>query len=284
MSIGFTRAMVGAGALLVVFGAILEAQAALAIGVIETPAARSTNSGIGILSGWHCSGSVIEVAIDGGAHMMAGARTPRGDTQPACGRTDTGWSLLYNFNLLDSAKAHRAVAYAEGVEFARVAFQTTNFGVGFAEDLRSAACSIFNFPDVGDQTFVVWNEANQNFSIESTTADPRRSLGSPAPPFEGTYHGAATSWGADDSPDHLATFTIAIEGLILTLTIEYAEGGRCQRSAPWAFFADGIRADFDPQEVGPCGGARFVIVDGKNLYGGNVDLGGLLIEGVKLRS
>jgi len=65
-------------------------------GVLEVPAAASVQSGIGAISGWHCTASRIEIAIDNGPAMLAGSGTSRLDTLGTCGRADTGFSLLFN--------------------------------------------------------------------------------------------------------------------------------------------------------------------------------------------
>src|SRR5512137_3145389 len=83
-------------------------------GVLEVPAPNSTQAGIGIVSGWHCSAERIEIVIDQGAPLLAGSHTDREDTLTVCGRIDTGFSLLWNWNLLpidcSGCRFHRIVA------------------------------------------------------------------------------------------------------------------------------------------------------------------------------
>jgi hypothetical protein len=50
-----------------------------------------------MFSGWACGTSRIEIAINGN-RIIAASGTARGDTASICGRTDTGYGLLYNFN------------------------------------------------------------------------------------------------------------------------------------------------------------------------------------------
>lgn len=69
-------------------------------GVLENPVAGSTESGIGVVSGWNCTAGSIVVAIDGASIGNAGIGTSRGDTASICGRPDTGFSLLFNYNSL----------------------------------------------------------------------------------------------------------------------------------------------------------------------------------------
>ena len=86
----------------------------LALGVIEVPAPGRIATGIGLISGWHCDGGVIQVRIDDGELITTASGTPREDTSSVCGRTDTGFGVLWNFNLLDPTQSHRVVAYADG--------------------------------------------------------------------------------------------------------------------------------------------------------------------------
>jgi hypothetical protein len=259
------------------------AQAAPSAGAIETPEDRSFGeTGIGIFSGWHCRGEVIQVRIDGGPPMTAGARTPRGDTQEICGRADTGWSLLYNFNLLDSARAHEAVAYADGVEFARSRFRTVSLGVEYLTE-RSASCEVLNFPNLGDTTSIAWSEAKQNFSISTSTADPGPINGPPAPPISGRYYGGVTTWGPPtDEPASLASFIVELSDSLCTLIIEYADGHTCEFSAPWHLTKGGVIASRTEGSVNTCGPISSVFVSGETLSGGNKDLGGLRFEGIRI--
>ncbi|MBK8183426.1 MAG: fibronectin type III domain-containing protein [Candidatus Competibacteraceae bacterium] len=66
----------------------------------ESPSAGSYESGIGIIRGWACNASTIEVEIDDGERMKAAYGTQREDTGSVCGRTDTGYGLTYNWNRL----------------------------------------------------------------------------------------------------------------------------------------------------------------------------------------
>ena len=84
---------------------------------LENPAHFSYTSGIGLISGWACEAYSIEVyilqrivqAVPGGPVLrqdgFLGPFTPsygtaRGDTLRACGDTNNGFGLLFNWNLL----------------------------------------------------------------------------------------------------------------------------------------------------------------------------------------
>ena len=51
------------------------APAAAATSNLENPQPASRQSGIGVVSGWHCTASKIEIEVDGGTRYQAGTRT-----------------------------------------------------------------------------------------------------------------------------------------------------------------------------------------------------------------
>jgi len=59
----------------------------------------SFQSGIGVISGWVCEADTVEIELNGVPHEAAYG-TERVDTQGACGDTDNGFGLLFNWNLL----------------------------------------------------------------------------------------------------------------------------------------------------------------------------------------
>ena len=87
----------------------------IAGGVLENPQPGATASGIGLISGWHCNASRIEVAIDHMAPLVAARGTTRTDTALACGRTDTGFGYLVNWAVL-APGTHSIRALADGIE------------------------------------------------------------------------------------------------------------------------------------------------------------------------
>ncbi len=130
----------------------------------ESPSAGSYESGIGIIRGWACNASTIEVEIDGGERMKAAYGTQREDTGSVCGRTDTGYGLTYNWNRLGDGK-HTLRVYADGVEFGRVRFTVTTLGHDYLKDLPIYERTLSNFPTTGKDTTLRWSEAHQNFII-----------------------------------------------------------------------------------------------------------------------
>ncbi|MGE5089939.1 MAG: hypothetical protein ACM3QY_12485 [Candidatus Levyibacteriota bacterium] len=143
---------------------LLASSSAAALGALENPQSGGIETGIGAITGWHCTSRNIEVRIDGVSAGLAGAGTSRLDTAGVCGgRSDTGFSLLYNYALLQGG-AHRVDVYADGVPFGSATFQVGYLGAEFLRGLASAH-RIPNFPARGQGTRVVWEESKQNFVI-----------------------------------------------------------------------------------------------------------------------
>ena len=136
--------------------------------VLENPAPGSFQSGLGLISGWVCDAQTISIRFDDGPPQEAAYGTSRGDTQGACGDTNNGFGLLFNWNLLDDG-LHTVSASADGVEFARVEVTVTTLGTEFHRGL-SREVTVPDFPEAGTDVALVWQEAQQNFVI--TTALP----------------------------------------------------------------------------------------------------------------
>ncbi len=136
--------------------------------VLENPVPGSFQSGVGLISGWVCDAQTITIRFDDGPPQEAAYGTSRGDTQGACGDTDNGFGLPFNWNLLDDG-LHTVSASADGVEFARVEVTVTTLGTEFRRGL-SREVVISDFPEAGTDVVLQWQEAQQNFVI--TTALP----------------------------------------------------------------------------------------------------------------
>jgi len=144
--------------------AALQASSVLASGALENPAAGSTQSGIGMFSGWNCDAENIEIEFAGGTKLAAAYGTSRGDTSGICGDADNGFGLLFNFNNLGTGE-HTVIALADGVEFGRSTFNVVRPSTG--EFLRGASASVVvsDFPQPGHTVTLEWAEAQQNFNI-----------------------------------------------------------------------------------------------------------------------
>jgi len=206
---------------------------ASAQGVLEIPAANSTYSGIGVISGWHCSATRIEVSIDGGPPRLAGSHTERLDTLGVCGRADTGFSLLFNWNTLPTScfgcRFHRVVALADGVPFADTQFQAENFGAEFMTG-KTAQYDLLNFPDTGSITTLRWDEALQGFSVYLAATNQIS--------VAGTYYGALQTGAQNPAcgpfpPNREfaikhGKFIAQVANGRLALSAQYVDGTSCQ--------------------------------------------------------
>jgi alpha-tubulin suppressor-like RCC1 family protein len=132
---------------------------------LENPAPGAPVSGIGLVSGWTCISGVVEVSFNGGPRdNLVPSGGGRGDTLPVCGRTNTGFGLLFNYNLLGSGN-HTVELFINGVQVgAPVPFTVT---VPTGEFIKGASKTVdaFDFPTVGKTTRLEWQESTQNFAI-----------------------------------------------------------------------------------------------------------------------
>jgi hypothetical protein len=163
--------------------AVLGNAAALA-GNLENPQPGGRESGIGIVSGWFCSAERIDIEIDGAMLYRAAYGTARADTQSTCGRSDTGFAVLINWNTLGAGQ-HLVRALADGVEFARATATVVTLGGEFLQG-KSATLRLDNFPDSGKGVMLEWQESKQNFVIRDflPTLPPVT-----APSINGTMYG-----------------------------------------------------------------------------------------------
>ncbi len=141
---------------------------AAAVGVLEIPHHGSHQSGISVMSGWHCGASEILIVVDGTLVLRPSHGTGRSDTLGICGDTDNGFGVLLNYNLLGGG-VHEAVAYADGVEFGRSTFTVTTFGTPFVSGL-SGSYLLNDFPAPGTDVVITWQQAAQNFVITERRA------------------------------------------------------------------------------------------------------------------
>ena len=133
-------------------------------GRIENPAEGSTQSGIGLISGWRCDAEVLEIEFEDGSRSVAAYGTARADTENACGDTDNGFGLLYNFNLLGSGE-HTIKALADGDVFRETTFNVVRPSTGeFATGLE-AQVTVQDFPQDGHSVTLAWSQSQQNFVI-----------------------------------------------------------------------------------------------------------------------
>jgi hypothetical protein len=132
---------------------------------LENPYPGAHVSGIGLVSGWTCMSGVVEVSFDGGPRdNLVPSGGGRGDTLPVCGRTDTGFGLLFNYNLLGSGN-HTVELFVNGVQVGSPVPFTVTVPAGEFISGASKTVDAFDFPEVGKTTRLEWQESTQNFAI-----------------------------------------------------------------------------------------------------------------------
>lgn len=139
-------------------------------GVLENPVAGSIESGIGVISGWHCTASDITASIDGRPLGKAGSGTSRNDTASVCGRADTGYSLLYNYNIL-APGSHTISLYADGQLLETRQFNTVQSGGAEFVTGMSKTTTISDFPASGKTATLQWSQAKQSFVVTGISGD-----------------------------------------------------------------------------------------------------------------
>ncbi len=139
-------------------------------GVFENPRPGSFQSGIGVISGWVCEADqvVIEFERPGGTvwREPASYGTRRTDTvgPGMCAYPDSGFGLLWNWNKLGPGK-QTVRAMVDGIVLAEHTLMVTTLGLGeFPRGLRGDY-ELADFPNMGDTTRLLWQEALQNFVI-----------------------------------------------------------------------------------------------------------------------
>jgi len=120
-------------------------------------------SGLGFISGWKCGANNITVRLDGGGPIPLATDQPRADTRLACGTVNNGFITQVNWNHLGAGR-HTAVAYDNGVEFARSTFTVGTTGEEWLEDV-TVSIDVPNFPAPGETGRFVWNESTQHLEL-----------------------------------------------------------------------------------------------------------------------
>ena len=134
---------------------------------LEIPGPGARLSGIGVISGWTCEAEgELTIRFNGGVPIPLAYQTERPDTQWVCHDTDNGFVAIMNWGNLGDG-THTAVAYDDGVEFARSTFQVVTLGETFVRHAEGS-CMIQDFPDKGTDATFVWNEATQHLELDAT--------------------------------------------------------------------------------------------------------------------
>jgi hypothetical protein len=134
--------------------------------LVEIPGEGSSQSGVGVVSGWKCPpNNDITISFDGGAPLPAAVRLPRADTAGACGNDGrNGYLIQFNYNLLGGG-SHTVVVRQNGVQFARATFRVATMGQNFLRNQRGT----YELPIFANRRLTIqWSEASQNFVIVDT--------------------------------------------------------------------------------------------------------------------
>lgn len=133
-------------------------------GYIENPTSESYQSGVGIISGFHCDASRVSIRLDGRDIGFSFVGTERADTASLCGKVSTGFSFLINYNSLEPGFHTIELLDDLGV-FAVSTFSTTRSGG--TEFLKGVEQKVFinRFPDKDSSVTLHWIESKQAFVV-----------------------------------------------------------------------------------------------------------------------
>ncbi len=128
-------------------------------GQLETPQPGSFQSGIGMVRGWVCQATRVDIEVVGRGILPAAYGDPRADTQSQCGDVNNGFSVQVNWNELGEGN-HTVRALVDGIELGRALIIVATLGVPY---LRGAQGDfvIEPFPQSGKQTRLRWEESRQ---------------------------------------------------------------------------------------------------------------------------
>jgi hypothetical protein len=136
-------------------------------GLLEIPGSESTQSGIGMISGWHCTAREVEVHIDGRSMGKMTVNSPRQDVRsanPGCSNPLPGYGMLFNYNLLNPGE-HYAEVLADGKLQRGWSFRSAQSGnEEFLTGVNRTA-ELENFPTIGQTAVLAWSEEAQNFVV-----------------------------------------------------------------------------------------------------------------------
>ena len=149
-------------------------------GYLENPAQNSPQSGVGLVSGWACDSAevIVEFELASGQtyRLPAAVGTLRSDTQSVCGHDDTGFGLLWNWNILGDG-THTVRAYVDGTLLGEHQTTVTTLGLGDFPRGLSGTFPLSNFPRPGTTTSLEWSQTRQNFVIAGSRTTPSDSGG-----------------------------------------------------------------------------------------------------------
>ena len=156
-------------------------------GNLENPSGSEENpafrSGIGVISGWVCAASEVEVRILRAPgvevdRVRVGYGTSRPDVpeNSSCTNSHAGFGATYNFNHLPEGM-YTITAYADGEMFSEArtfevvhivrSFPDSNNFLELDDEVQDrGVCIVPDFPVTGERTWLKWEQSTQNFVIE----------------------------------------------------------------------------------------------------------------------
>ena len=152
---------------------------------LELPGSGSTQSGIGVISGWKCDANgQLTVRFNRGPSLPLIYGSERGDTRSVCGDSDNGFVAIWNWGVLGDGR-HTAVVYDNGAEFGRATFTVVTPGVDFLRGVSGSGTATLSN---GQRVTLQWSEGSQSFVATDFTGTappppPRSGLGQ----FLGTW-------------------------------------------------------------------------------------------------
>lgn len=141
---------------------------------LEIPSPGTTQSGVGVISGWKCNTTgPLTVRFDGGNAVPLVYGSERTDTLGVCGDTNNGFVAIWNWGNLDDG-TYTVVVYDNGVEFDRATFTVVTTGVEFLQGVTGSGTATLSN---GQRATLVWSEASQSFVATDFTAPSGSSSG-----------------------------------------------------------------------------------------------------------
>lgn len=129
----------------------------------ETPTEGSIQSGIGVVRGWACDASKVEIQFNEEPRRPVAYGTSRTDTNAICGDDNNGYGMVLAWGLLGHG-THRMQTFIDNIQVADVEFSVDGLSDPFVKGL-AAEYRLDDFPSAGNSAIVRWSEADQNFII-----------------------------------------------------------------------------------------------------------------------
>ncbi len=139
-------------------------------GVLETPSHGQVVTGVSPLSGWACHTDLASIRINesttGFPVVVKGTRV---DAASVCGHTDSGFAVLFNWNLLNEGK-HTVALFVDDQLVSSSVITVVHYGSIFRTGL-TGQWMLEGWPEPDMDTTVAWDESTQNIRIVNIHKD-----------------------------------------------------------------------------------------------------------------